>query len=122
MAGNPIQSVNGVAIKSPSSYQWTLEDVSAKGAGRTEDGTMHKMRIGQVRKCELVWSYLNYSEVSAILKAFNPEYFNVTYTDPQDGSTVTSEFYAGNRSSQMYNAELGLWTSLSLSIIERKLR
>ena len=45
---NPIRSVNGVAVKSPSTYKWKLEDLSASDAGRTEDTVMDKKRIGQV--------------------------------------------------------------------------
>ena len=46
---NPIRSVDGKAIvKSPSSYLWKLEDVSAADAGRTEDTVMHKKRVGQL--------------------------------------------------------------------------
>ena len=44
---NPIKSP---VVKCPQSYQWDLEDVSKADAGRTEDGTMEKGRIGQVVK------------------------------------------------------------------------
>lgn len=47
---NPIRSVDGKSIvRSPSSYLWKLEDVSAADAGRTEDTVMHKKRVGQLR-------------------------------------------------------------------------
>lgn len=116
---NPIKSVDGKAIKCPSSYLYKLEDVSASDAGRTEDAKMHKKRVGQVVGLELSWSNITTSEVSALLKAFNPEYIMVCYLDAKEGGYVTSEFYVGNRSAPLYNSKLGLWSELSFDIIKR---
>ncbi|MBE6683476.1 MAG: hypothetical protein E7595_04900 [Ruminococcaceae bacterium] len=116
---NPIRSVDGKSVKCPSSYLWKLEDVSASDAGRTEDTMMHKKRIGQLVGIELSWQNIPTSEVSAILKAFNPEYIKVCYLDAMQGKYVTSEFYVGNRSAPMYNAAKGLWQNVSFNLIER---
>ena len=116
---NPIRSVNGTAVRCPSAYQYDLQDVSASNAGRTEDGKMHKERIGQCVKLELRWDYIPSADVAVILQAFNPEYFNVTYLDAKSGTFLTKEFYAGDRTAPMYNAKLGLWTNLTFNIIER---
>lgn len=116
---NPIKSVDGRAVRCPSSYTWKLEDISASDAGRTEDTVMHKMRIGQVVGLELSWNGLTTAEVAAILQAFNPEYIQVDYLDAMRGKYVTSEFYVGNRSAPMYNARMGLWENVSFNLIER---
>jgi len=116
---NPIQSVNGVAIKCPTTYQWDLQDISAADAGRTEDTVMDKMRIGQAVKIQLSWKALTWAEASTILKAFNPEYINVTYMDAMEGTFRTGQFYVGDRSAPMYNATIGLWENVSFNIIER---
>lgn len=116
---NPIRSVDGKSVKCPSSYLWKLEDVSASDAGRTEDTMMHKKRIGQLVGIELSWQNIPTSEVSTILKAFNPEYIKVCYLDAMQGKYVTSEFYVGNRSAPMYNAAKGLWQNVSFNLIER---
>lgn len=116
---NPIRSVNGTAVRCPSAYQYDLQDVSASNAGRTEDGKMHKERIGQCVKLELRWDYIPSADVAVILQAFNPEYFDVTYLDAKSGTYQTKEFYAGDRTAPMYNAKLGLWTNLTFNIIER---
>ena len=116
---NPIRSVDGKSVKCPSSYLYKLEDVSASDAGRTEDTMMHKKRIGQLVGLELSWQNLSTEEVSAILKAFDPEYIEVCYLDAKQGKYVTSEFYVGNRSAPMYNAAKGLWSNLSFNIVER---
>ena len=116
---NPIWSVDGEAVKCPSSYLWKLEDVSAADAGRTEDTVMHKKRIGQLVGLELSWQNLSTQDVSKILQAFNPEYINVCYLDAMQGKYVTSVFYVGNRSAPLYNASKNLWSNVSFNLIER---
>lgn len=117
---NPIRSVDGKAIiRSPSSYLWKLEDVSASDAGRTEDTVMHKKRVGQLVGLELSWQNVSTEVVSSLLKAFNPEYIEVCYLDAMEGKYMTSTFYVGDRSAPMYNATKGLWSNVSFNLIER---
>ena len=116
---NPIKSVNGKEIPVPSSYTYKLEDVTASDAGRTEDTKMYKKRFGQTVGLGLAWQNISTDDVSAILKAFNPEYIVVTYLDAMQGAPVTSEFYVGNKTAPIYNANLGLWSNVSFDIIER---
>lgn len=116
---NPINSVDGAAVKCPSSYTYRLQDVSAPGAGRTEDYTMQKLRGAQKVKLDLEWSGVTTAELSAILTAFNPEYIVVEYLDGLAGSFLTKEFYVGDRASPMYNATMGLWENVAFNIIER---
>ena len=116
---NPIRSVDGVAVKCPSAYQWKLSDVSAADAGRTEDTVMDKMRIGQCVHLELEWHNLTIEEASQVLKAFNPEYIKGCYLDAMAGKWLTSEFYVGDRSTPLYNSTLGIWSNIAFNIIER---
>lgn len=116
---NPIKSVDGVSIPVPSVYQYTLEDVSESEAGRTQDGTMQKMKIGEICSLSLKWVGLTTAEVSTILTAFTPEYFDVNYLDAKAGQYLTREFYVGNRTAPMYNNRLGLWENVSFNIIQR---
>lgn len=117
---NPISKVGRVTVKCPSAYVYHLQDVSASDAGRTEDGTMDKNRIGQCVKLELKWWNLTTAEASTILNAFNAEYITVEYLDLKTGGFRSAEFYVGDRESPMYNAEMDLWSELSFNIIERK--
>lgn len=120
MAGvNPIRSVDGLAVKCPSSYVYHLQDVSSPGAGRTEDVLMQKMRIAQKVKIDLAWSAMGTDEVSGVLQAFNPEYITVEFLDPYAGGWSTKEFYVGDRASPLYNATEGLWENVEFNIIER---
>lgn len=118
-AYNPIRTVDGAYIYTPASYVYKLEDVSAADAGRTEDGNMQKMRIGQLVKLELKWTYLSTAKCSEILQAFNPQYITVNYLDLLTGGYRTAVFYVGNRSAPSYNTRLNLWEDLSFNIIER---
>lgn len=116
---NPIASVDGVAVRCPSVYQWELYDISDADAGRTEDTTMDKKRIGQCVKLQLRWDSVPTDAVSAILTAFNPEYISVRYLDAMRGEYRTAIFYVGDRTAPLYNAALDLWENVAFNIIER---
>jgi len=116
---NPIQSVDGAIIPCPSKYEYKLSDVSDADAGRTEDATMHKLRIAQKVHLDLSWSYISTQDASTILNAFNPEYIYVTYLDPKEAGFVTKRFYVGDRSAPLYNTGMDLWEDVSFNIIEQ---
>ena len=122
----PIYSVNGFLfgkysnqIRTPASYQYVLEDVSASDAGRTEDVVMHKKRLGQTIALELAWNNLPIAEVSRILRAFQPEYVTVVYLDALAGDYRERVFYVGNRSAPLYNTRLNVWSNVSFKLIDR---
>lgn len=118
-AYNPIQSVGGVIIPSPSKYDWKLSDVSSPDAGRTEDGLMHKELITQKVHLELEWQYITDIEVQTILAAFNAsEYLDVQYYDYKAMAFLTKTFYVGDRQVTTYNRAKGIST-LAFNIIER---
>lgn len=116
---NPIATVDGAVIPCPSSYKWSLEDISSDDAGRTEDTVMHKERIGQVIKLELAWQNVGIEDAAAILQAFDPEYVTVKYLDAREGKFLTSVFYRGNQTAPLYNSTLGVWESISFNLIEQ---
>lgn len=119
-AYNPLQSVDGLTVPSPSKYEWKESDVSAKDAGRTEDAVMHKMMIARKIHLELSWDYLTIAEASTVLTAFTrSEYFQVKYLDAKAGGYLTKTFYVGDRSTPLYNAVKGLWENVSFNIIEQ---
>lgn len=113
--------VDGVEIKTPSSFSWGLQDVSDSASGRTQDALMHKNRIAQKRKISLGWNSPTPEDTATILQAFNPEYISVTYPDAMSGSNETRTFYVGDRS-----APIKIWTinnkryeKISFDLIER---
>ena len=113
--------VDGVAIPCPSVFSWGLQDVSAADSGRTEDTVMHKNRISQKRKISLQWNAPDWEKTSKILKAFNPEYFKVTYPDMMSGEYETRTFYCGDRTAPVKYWWVGnhRMEAVSFNIIER---
>ena len=121
---NPIISVDGVALPvCPSLFQWEEEDLSNSEAGRSEDGRMHKNRIGSIRGGKLEWQNLPLQIMHKLLKMFSPEYVTITYidpaTDPFYGYRRTEVFYVGNRTLSVKNARLNICEKLSFNIISR---
>ena len=97
MAAEIMITVDDVAIKCPSSYQYGLQDISSPDAGRDQGTTMHKERVGQKVKLELGWNGLTWSETSEIMRAFNPEYITIRYPDMLTGQYETKLFYTGDK-------------------------
>lgn len=114
--------VNGKKIPCPSVFSWGLQDISAADAGRTDDTDMHKNRVGQVRAIDLQWNGLDWKTTAQILRAVNPEYFEVTYPDMMSGVYETRKFYVGDRKSnvKLWWDGKKLIETLSFTIIEKK--
>jgi hypothetical protein len=107
----------------PAELTWGLQDISTADAGRTQSGKMYKMYVTQKRKLQLSWVLPTAAQASAILQAFNHEYFYVRYFDVLDGRLETREFYVGDRTApfKWYNLP-GKGTrmaSLKFDVIER---
>lgn len=113
--------VNGVVIKTPSSFSWGLQDVSDSASGRTQDALMHKNRVAQKRKIALGWNNPTKEEAAAILQAFDLEYIEVTYPDAKSGTDETRTFYVGDRSAPMkiWTINNKRYSQVSFDIIER---
>lgn len=112
--------VNGVDVPTPSKFEWSIQDISSSDAGRTQDGVMHKNRIGQKDKIQLTWNYPKPDVASTVLQMFNAEYFNVTYRSPLTNSVVTKEFYRGDANAPTYWwCNGGLFENIAFNIIER---
>jgi len=115
-----ILQINGVWIPDPSALQWGLQSVSDQNAGRTTDGKMHVNLITRKRKLELQWNGVDFATASEILRAVNPETFNVTYLDALTNTRLTKEFYVGDRTAPVYSYTDGYrwYSNVSFNIIE----
>lgn len=120
-AHNNMIKVDNVRIKTPSVFSWGLNDVSTADAGRTSDALMHKNRVARKRKIKLSWNSPTPEEAQAILSAFSPEYFNVTYYDPLDGANTTRTFYSGDQEAPVkrWSVNNKVYEMISFDIIER---
>lgn len=114
--------VNGVKIKTPSSFTWGQQDISSSDAGRVQEkDLMYKLRTSQKRQLSLGWNGTTPSETATILKAFNSEYFYVTYPDSLSGQDETREFYRGDVTTPVktWMNNKKLYTSVTFDVIER---
>ena len=120
-SNNSMIKVDGVRIKTPSVFQFSINDVSASSAGRTSNGYMHKDRITRKRKIVLQWNGVSKADATAILTAFQKEYFKVTYFDPLDNATTTREFYSGDQAAPVkrWTVNEKIYEQISFDIIER---
>lgn len=111
--------VDGVNIKTPSKFDLTYQDVSAKDAGRTQDALMHKNRVARKISISLAWNNPTPEEIDAIFSAFSPEYFDVTF--PFGTSMITRTFYAGDQAYPMKQWYVGgkRYGQVAFDIIER---
>ena len=115
-----ILQIDGVWIPDPSSLQWGIQSVSDSNAGRTTDGLMHVNLITRKRKLELEWTGVSFAVASEILKAVNPETFNVTYLDALTNTRLTKKFYVGDRTAMVYSYTDGYkrYQNVAFNIIE----
>lgn len=120
MASNMIQ-VGGVALPSPSKFEWSLQDVSIGDSGRDDTGYMYKGRVCQKRKIVLEWSGMGVEDTATILSAFNPEYIEVRYFDPLEGAYAIRTFYVGDRTApvKIWTINNKIYETISFDIIER---
>lgn len=112
--------INGVTPKAPDEYQYDWEDISKSNAGRTQDITMNKNRMGRVISLSLGWEKISIKDCSEILNIFNNEYVYVKYLDALQGKFITRGFYTGNVTAPLFNTAVGKWEKLSFRISTRK--
>ena len=113
--------VDGMALKTPSSFSWGLEDLTDSASGRTQDSVMHKNRIAQKRKLSMSWAFPDKEEAAMLLQLFNNEYIDITYPDAMSGRDETRTFYVGDRSAPMksWTIDQKRYETLSFDVIER---
>lgn len=114
--------INGVAVKTPNKFEWSIQDVDGSDTGRNANGDMVRDYITSKRKLDIGYPPLSDSEISIILKAINQPSFSVTYPDAMEGHDVTKTFYVGDRKAPTYswNGKLSnaKWKGLEFSLIE----
>ena len=119
---NALLMVGEEVIPQPFSYSWSIQDVSAPSAGRTEDALMWKETVAKKRKLQLSWKTKSTEDTRKIIKAFSDsEYINVRYFDMLDNAYEWRTFYVGDR-----EADVKIWwtgkhliNTISFDLIER---
>lgn len=113
-----------VSIPEPSSYQYDRSDYDAEeGSYRDITGEMNRERIATKVKLTLSWNSaaLSSSEVSTLLKTFDPLFVEVRYYDPWKGDFRETKMYVGDRTANMYTFRGGkaVWNTISFNLIEK---
>ena len=111
--------IDSVTIPTPTSLGVSIMDISK--AERNAAGTMIVDRIATKRKLELSYAVLSQANLSAILTAISPVFFEVEYIDPQDNATKIGTFYTGDRKAGAMDFINGImrWKDITFNLIER---
>ena len=75
---------------------WQRSDVDGPNAGREQDGTLVRDRIAIKYRWDVTCRPLTGAELSAILKAIEPEWVTLEYEDPVTATVKTAQFYSNN--------------------------
>lgn len=89
-------TIGGVAMPTPSEMNISYMDLSK--AERNANGLMIIERIATKRKLEIKYAYLNSADLSKLLNAVAPTFYNVTFLDVKTGDYQTASMYCGDRS------------------------
>lgn len=102
--------------------KWSRNDIDAADSGRdTQDGLMHRARVAIKIRLDCTCRPMTLAEASTVLTAIKPEWLDVQYTDPMDGSTQTKKMYSNNIPAQfiiMQNTTQW-WTGIAFPLIEQ---
>lgn len=112
--------VDGGDIPTPSQFTVGIADVNKK-ATRNANGKITIERITTKRKLDLAYNYLSQSDASTLLQAISDVFFEVTYPDPQLGTTTTKTFYVGDRNTPMLDFQNSVprYKDVAFSFIEQ---
>lgn len=119
-----ILQINNFDVADPMTLTWDLYDLdSEEGAGRSQDGLMHRDRVAVKRKLNCTWPPMEPYEMSVLLKQMDDTFFTVRYPDAHDGTYREGTFYVGDRSTPLYvwnnEKQKYMWEGLSANFIER---
>lgn len=99
MAENRPFKIDGVAIPTPTSYDFNIEDLSSDATGRTLDGVMHKDVVSVKDYYNCTWSQLSWDDAAILMNAINGKtQVAFTHADPRvPGKFITGQYYVGQR-------------------------
>ena len=101
--------------------KWSRNDIDAANSGRgTQDGKMHRNRVAIKTRLDVSCKPLTDTQAQTVLAAIKPQWLQVQYYDPQEGSVQTKKMYSNNipatfclqRSSTQY------WMGIEFPLIE----
>ena len=119
-----ILKINGVAIKAPSTLEYQRYAIDSEdGSGRNQDGEMVRDCIGVKTKLVCTFPPMRDDEISDLLKAVEPLFFEIEYPDAYIGGRRTMTAYVGDRTMPLYIYDKitnsWIWQGLSMNFIEK---
>lgn len=113
--------IDGVAIPTPSTYSFDVEDLSSEKTGRTLDGIMHKDVVSVKDSYTCTWKRLSWEDAAVLLNAVNGKTkFDFTHADPRvPNKFITHKFYIGKRSAVAANLKnsKNTWHDITFTFI-----
>ncbi|NRF91526.1 hypothetical protein HQN89_10895 [Paenibacillus frigoriresistens] len=106
-------------MPTPSDFTVGVQDI--KKAERNTNGTLISELIATKVKLDLSWKYVTQAQLTSILSAVAPNFFEVTYFNPVTGANRTATFYSGDRSVGMIDflGGVGRYKDVKFNLIER---
>ena len=102
--------------------KWSRNDIDAANSGRdTQDGLMHRARVAIKVRLDCTCKPLEVTEASAVLTAIKPEWLEVQYFDPQEGSVQTKKMYSNNIPATflIQHGTKQYWSGIAFPLIEQ---
>ena len=115
-----INNVDYSGILEEGGLVWERNDLDAEGTGRDLNGDMIRDRTTSKVTLKVTTIPLTTVQISALLQAIYPQTASITYTDPQQGTTVTKTMYVAKvpATCQRQYGTTQLWDGVSFSHIE----
>jgi hypothetical protein len=115
-------TIDGIAVKTPSSFHCDIEPLYDDDSGRTLDGVMHLNYIASKRKLSCTWNGLNWAETSILMKLVpSNKFVSVRYPDIESGTYETRTFYTGPKGADAVMWTIGkkILSSITINLIEQ---
>lgn len=103
-------------------FKWTRNDIEDPDAGRTLDGIMHRGRVSTKIKLEVTLMSLESYKLAPILQAIYPEFVQVKYLDPQEGTYVEKTMYSNNNPASfatVHSDGKAFWSEITFPLVEK---
>lgn len=115
-------TINTTELPTPSAFEVTIQDFDSSESNRNSQGQLFRDRICVKYKLSVTWRVLDAEQMSMILNAISPIFFNVTFFDPKLNDYRTTTMYTGDRTPTLYTfREDGtvIYDDFTISLIER---
>ena len=85
-----ILQINKIDIADPQTLTWDIYDLDGEdGAGRTQDGLMHRDRVAVKRKLNCTWSPMTNEEIKFIEELKKDKMvYDILFSDPKRGADL----------------------------------